>query len=72
MALFKLLLILVLLYFAAKAVRNLVRAALHDPQAPPRVPPHRQTRRPQWQGPTPASNRHEGEDIEDARWEDLS
>ena len=68
----KLIVILVLLYFVAKAIGNMVQAILSDPKAPPPVEPHPpQERTPSWQGPTPQHTRRARNDIEDAKWIDL-
>lgn len=68
----KLIIIVVLLYFVARSVGNMMRAVLHDPKAPPPVPPRaRQDRGPQWQGPSSGPVPRDGSDVEDAKWVDL-
>ena len=67
----KFIIIVVLLYFVARSVGNMVQAILQDPKAQPRVPPRpRPDRNPRWEGPSTPTHRS-GSDIEDAKWVDL-
>ena len=68
--LLKLLFIAILVYFAVRAVRNLLRAVRHDPRGPATFPPR----------PAPAPSRPRAEratrperraDVEDAKFVDL-
>lgn len=78
-ALIKLLIIALLIYLAARAVRNLTRAVrLDEPGVPPRVGPRPPGGRPPGETFTSRASRpHSGrpgrieEDVEDAKWEDL-
>lgn len=82
--LFKLLIIILLLYYVARTTGNLIRAIRADERAPrPRMgppPPYDPYRRPEapassgydavWRAPA-APRRASDRDVEDARWEDL-
>jgi hypothetical protein len=84
MALLKLLLFLILLYYIIRTARNLVRAALRNgaPPAPRMAPPHPGARYTPYRdvSPPPAAppsppwkrpSRRRTPDVEDARWEDV-
>lgn len=76
----KFLFLLILLYYAFRAVRGLLRAVLTDQRgAPPQMPrsrpdaytrPSERATAPSWRGPAAGRSTRE-EDIEDAKWQDL-
>lgn len=66
--LLKLLFIAILVYFAVRAVRNLLRAVRHDPQGPATFPPRSAPASPR---PERAPHSERRADVEDAKFVDL-